>query len=156
MSEARRLKALEGENAKLKKLRRLYCEEKPGGPQGRPEARSRDTKVNVGAGSQNVRWSLDVVSDALADGRRFRVLAVVADTSPVLSGLRVVRELDVLIGRRGRPAMVVSDNGTELTSTAVLSWCQRTGVDWHFIAPGKPMRDTGSSRVSTDDCGTSS
>ena len=98
----------------------------------------------------NQRWSLDFLSDALTDGRRFRVLAVVddcsreclalvADTS--LSGLRVVRELDALIARRGRPTMVVSDNGTELTSMAVLSWCQRTGVDWHYIAPGKPMQN---------------
>jgi len=37
--------------------------------------------------------------------------------------------------------MVVSDNGTELTSMAVLSWCQRTGVEWHYIAPGKPMQN---------------
>ena len=37
--------------------------------------------------------------------------------------------------------MVVSDNGTELTSMAVLSWCQHTGVDWHYIAPGKPMQN---------------
>jgi putative transposase len=66
----------------------------------------------------NERWSLDFVSDAFTDGRRFRVLAVVddytreclalvADTS--LSGLRVARELDALIMRRGRP-MTISDN----------------------------------------------
>jgi len=65
--------------------------------------------------------------------------ALVAGTS--LSGTRVVRELDALIARRGCPAMVVSDNGTELTSMAVLSWCQRTGVEWHYIAPGKPMQN---------------
>lgn len=80
------------------------------------------------------------MSDALANGRRFRVLAVVddcsreclalvADTS--LSGLRVVRELDALIARRSRPAMLISDNGTELTSTAVLNWCQRKAIEWH-------------------------
>ena len=72
----------------------------------------------------NQRWSLDFVSDALSNGRRFRVLTVVddltreclglvADTS--LSGLRVGRELDGIIERRGcRPTMIVSDNGTEL------------------------------------------
>src|SRR3546814_10057711 len=75
----------------------------------------------------NERWSLDFVSDALADGRRFRALcvvddftrealAVVVDTS--LSGQRVARELDRIIFRRGAPQMVVSDNGTELTSHA--------------------------------------
>lgn len=35
--------------------------------------------------------------------------------------------------------MVASDNGSELTSTVVLFWCQRTGADWHYFAPGKPM-----------------
>ena len=101
-------------------------------------------------GRPNERWSLDFVSDAFTDGRRFRVLcivddfsreclALVADTS--LSGLRVTRELAALIDRRGRPRTIVSDNGTELTSMAVLRWCQETRVDWHYIAPGKPMQN---------------
>src|SRR5205085_12004469 len=37
--------------------------------------------------------------------------------------------------------MVVSDNGTELTSNAILAWQQDRGVEWHYIAPGKPMRN---------------
>ena len=37
--------------------------------------------------------------------------------------------------------MVVSDNGTELTSHAVLAWCQDTGVEWHYIAPCKPQQN---------------
>ena len=97
----------------------------------------------------NERWSLDFVSDQLACGRRFRILAVfddctreclaaVADTS--LSGQRVARELDLLIGSRGRPKTIVSDNGTELTSNAILSWADQTKVGWHYIAPGKPMQ----------------
>jgi putative transposase len=52
-----------------------------------------------------------------------------------------VRELDALIARRGRPAMVVSDNGPELTSRAVLQWTNRTGTLWHYIAPGKPTQN---------------
>ena len=98
----------------------------------------------------NARWSLDFVSDTFTDGHRCRVLAIVddytreclaliADTS--LSGLRVVRELDAVIRWRGRPNTIVSDNGTELTSMAVLRWCQQTGVDWHYIAPGKPTQN---------------
>ena len=66
-------------------------------------------------------------------------LALVADTS--LSGIRVARELDALIAARGKPATVVSDNGTELTSMAILSWSQETRVDWHYIAPGKPQQN---------------
>jgi putative transposase len=67
----------------------------------------------------NQRWSLDFVSDALTDGRRFRILAIVddfsrenlvlmADTS--LSGHRVARELDQIIAERGMPKTTVSDN----------------------------------------------
>ncbi|BAQ70289.1 transposase, IS1477 [Rhodovulum sulfidophilum] len=135
----------------LKKLRRLYREERLQVRRrgGRKRALGTRRPMLV-PDAPNRRWSLDFVSDALTDGRRFRVLAVVddysreclalvADTS--LSGLRVVRELDALMLRRGQPAMVVSDNGTELTSTAVLSWCQRTGIEWHYIAPGKPMQN---------------
>jgi transposase InsO family protein len=100
--------------------------------------------------SPNQRWSMDFVSDTLTDGRRFRILAVmddfsreclclVADTS--LSGVRVARELDAIIARRGRPLLCVSDNGTELTSTAILKWCEEREVGWHYIAPGKPQQN---------------
>jgi putative transposase len=66
-------------------------------------------------------------------------LALIADTS--LPGLRVVRELDAVIAARGRPAMCVSDNGTELTSMAILGWSQQRQVEWHYIAPGKPQQN---------------
>ena len=98
----------------------------------------------------NQRWSLDFVSDTLTDGRRFRILAVVddftreclclvADTS--LSGKRVARELDAIIARRGQPLMMVSDNGTEFTSMAILGWSSDRKVAWHYIAPGKPQQN---------------
>jgi putative transposase len=98
----------------------------------------------------NQRWSLDFVSDQLTDCRRFRVLtvvddctreclALVADTS--LSGQRVARELDRIIAERGRPKMIVSDNGSEFTSNAILRWADETRVDWHYIAPGKPIQN---------------
>ena len=93
------------------------------------------------------RWSLDFVHDQMASGRRFRVLNVVDDVTreclaavrdTSISGRRVVRELTELIERRGKPGMIVSDNGTELTSNAVLAWCGEIGVEWHYIAPGGP------------------
>ena len=37
--------------------------------------------------------------------------------------------------------MVVSDNGTELTSNAMLIWQEERGVEWHYIQPGKPMQN---------------
>jgi putative transposase len=47
--------------------------------------------------------------------------------------------LDAIIQHRGRPEKIVSDNGTELTSNAILAWTDRTGVGWHYITPGKPQ-----------------
>jgi putative transposase len=66
-------------------------------------------------------------------------LTLVADTS--LGGLRVARELDVIIAVRGQPVACVSDNGTELTSTAIQRWSQDRHIDWHYIAPGKPQQN---------------
>jgi putative transposase len=93
------------------------------------------------------RWSLDFVSDVLTDARRFRVLvvvddftreclALVVDTS--ISGRRVARELDAVVVARKKPLMIVSDNGTQLTSHAILRWQEERGVNWHYMAPGKP------------------
>jgi putative transposase len=98
----------------------------------------------------NQRWSLDFVSDALADSRRFRILAVIDDFSREclalvadnsLSGIRVARELDRIAELRGTPCLIVSDNGTELTSNAILAWQEEHRVQWHYIAPGKPMQN---------------
>ena len=141
----------EGTSVNHKKLFRIYREEKLVVRKrgGRKRALGTRAPIVVPQGP-NQRWSLDFVSDALGDGRRFRVLAIVddftreclalvADTS--LSGARVARELDAVIARRGKPHTIVSDNGTELTSTAILVWQQVTGVDWHYIQPGKPIQN---------------
>ena len=86
----------------------------------------------------------------LVDGRRFRVLvivddftreclALIVDTS--ISGRRVARELNAIVAARKKPAIIVSDNGTELTSHAILCWQEERGVEWHYIAPGKPVQN---------------
>jgi len=135
-----------------KKLRRLYAEERLQVRRrgGRKRALGTRAPMTLPQGPDQ-RWSLDFVSDTLTDGRRFRILVVVddftreclclvADTS--LSGARVARELTLLIARRGaRPLLCVSDNGTELTSTAILSWSQQSKIGWHYIAPGKPQQN---------------
>ena len=107
-------------------------------------------KISLVEAKVNARWSLDFVHDQLAQGRRFRILnivddvtreclAAVPDTS--ISGKRVARELTELISTRGKPRMIVSDNGTEFTSNAILSWAKDHRVEWHYIAPGKPMQN---------------
>ena len=133
-----------------KKLYRIYKEEgltvrKRG---GRKRALGSRAPMAIPQGP-NQRWSLEV-SDSLSCGRRFRILdviddfsreclAAVVDTS--LSGIRVGRELDKIAEVRGYPCMVVSDNGTELTSNAILKWQEDRKVEWHYIAPGKPMQN---------------
>lgn len=64
-------------------------------------------------------------------------LAAVLDTS--ISGHSVVRELTQLFAQRRKPRMIIRENGTELISNAVLAWCCQGGVEWHYIAPRKPM-----------------
>ena len=130
-----------------KKLRRIYTEEKLQVRRRGGRKRALGTrKPMVLPDGPNQRWSLDFVNDAFTDGRRFRILTViddftreniglVADTS--LSGQRVARELGIIVADRGLPRTIVSDNGTEFTSMAILKWVQDTGVDWHYIAPGK-------------------
>ncbi len=85
-----------------------------------------------------------------SERRRFRILCVIDDFSREclttvvdnsISGVRVGRELDRIAELRGYPRLVVSDNGTELTSNAMLKWQQDRGVAWHYIAPGKPMQN---------------
>lgn len=141
----------EGIAINRKKTQRLYREE------GLTVRRRKGRKRAVGARAPapvialpNQRWSLDFVHDQLASGRRFRILNVVDDVTreclaavpdTSICGKRVVRELTDLIAVRGKPAMIVSDNGTELTSNAVLEWCGTAKIDWHYTAPGKPTQN---------------
>lgn len=141
----------EGMRMNLKKVYRLYKEERLMVRRrgGRKRALGTRAPMTLPQGP-NQRWSLDFLSDALNDGRRFRVLAVVDDftreclatvVDTSLSGHRVVRELGEIIGRRGKPCMIVSDNGTELVSRAILRLTEDTGIEWHYIAPGKPVQN---------------
>lgn len=116
---------------------------------GRKRAVGTRTPMAIPQGP-NQRWSLDFMSDTLEDGRRFRVLNVIDDISrecltavvdTSIGGARVTRELDQIAELRGYPCMVVSENGTELTSNVLLKWQEDRKAGWHYIAPGKPMQN---------------
>ena len=141
----------EGHALNRKKTQRLYREEglTVRKRKGRKRATGSRAPILVEA-RPNARWSVDFVHDQLSNGRRFWILnvlddvtkeclAAVADTS--ISGRRVARELDAVIAKRGKPSLIVSDHGTEFTSNAMLAWAQASRVEWHFIAPGKPMQN---------------
>lgn len=109
------------------------------------------------------RWSMDFVSDQLADCQRFRVLNVVDDHSRFcpgqivdvsIPGARVARFLDDLALRIGLPEEIILElpmvappvratigDGPEGTSKAMFDWSERTGVRLRFIEPGKPVQN---------------
>jgi putative transposase len=98
----------------------------------------------------NARWSMDFMSDAFSDGRKFRVLNVIDDFSreclaievgASLPGIVVTRVLDRIAATRGYPAVIVTDNGPEFRGREMDAWACRKGVRLHFIDPGKPMQN---------------
>jgi putative transposase len=135
----------------LKKVYRLYKEERLTVRRRGGRKRAIGTRAPLEkAVRPNAIWVLDFVSDTLETGRRFRVfnvedqftrrgLGVEIDTS--LPGRRIVRVLDRLVAAWGKPAMIVSDNGTELTCNAMLKWTTDMSVAWRYIQPGKPMQN---------------
>jgi putative transposase len=98
----------------------------------------------------NQCWSLDFMSDALGDGRKFRVLNIIDDYNreslkieidTSLPALRVQRALNEIIKTRGLPANIRTDNGPEFISHVMGLWCESNQVSWHFIQPGKPTQN---------------
>jgi putative transposase len=98
----------------------------------------------------NEMWTMDYTHDQMAGGRKFRTLNLMdgytrealriePDTS--LPGLRVVRILEGLRERRGTPAAIQVDNGTEFTSRVVDQWAYQNQVALHFIERGKPTQN---------------
>ncbi|MBY5897083.1 IS3 family transposase [Rhizobium leguminosarum] len=141
----------DGEPSGVNRIYRLYREEGLSVRKRKARRRAVGTRAPILVEAKaNARWSLDFVHDQFACGRRFRVLNVVDDVTreclaaipdTSISGRRVARELTTLIERRGKPDMIVSDNGTEFTSNAILAWSKDHKVEWHYIAPGKPTQN---------------
>jgi transposase InsO family protein len=141
----------DGEPSGVNRIYRLYREEGLSVRKRKARRRAVGTRAPILVEAKaNARWSLDFVHDQFACGRRFRILNVVDDVTreclaaipdTSISGRRVARELTALIERRGKPGMIVSDNGTELTSNAILAWSKDHKVEWHYIAPGRPMQN---------------
>ena len=135
----------------IKRIYRVYREEKLQVKirRRRKTARWRGDKP-VPATRPNERWSMDFMSDQLANGRTIRVfnvvddftrqcLAMEVDTS--LNGVRVTRVLDRLVARHGHPQRIVMDNGPEFTGKALDRWAWEHRVQLAFIEPGKPVQN---------------
>lgn len=99
----------------------------------------------------NVTWSLDFMHDTLASGKPIRTLNILDDFSrealsitvdTSLPAQRVIRELEKLRQWRGKPQKIRSDNGPEFVAEAMREWCEKNGVEWEFIQPGKPTQNS--------------
>lgn len=134
-----------------KKTERLYQEEQLSLRTKKRKKLAAHLRVSMAeADRPNQHWSMDFVSDAFMQGRRFRVLTIVDDYSrecPALEvdtsigGARVVRVLDRLAIMHGLPEAITIDNGPEFTGKALDEWAYRKGVKLNFIAPGKPTEN---------------
>ncbi len=140
-----------GEPSGINRIYRLYSEEGLTVRKHKARHKAIGTRPPILIEARGkARWSLDFVHDQFDCGRRFRVLYVVDDVTreclaaipdTSISGRRLARELTALIDRRGPHGKIVSDKGAELTSNAILKWCAEHKIEWHYIAPVKPMQN---------------
>ena len=140
----------EGLLVNRKLVQRLYREERL---QVRARKRKRVAvpRVPLPAPTRpNEQWSMDFVSDALGDGRKFRALTLVDDCTreaPAIAvdfslpGERVVQVLDAVATERGYPTAIVCDNGPEFAGTTLDRWADTHRVALQFIEPGKPVQN---------------
>ncbi len=149
----RRLHALlsrRGYEVNVKRVYRLYVEERLMVRRKRRKRLVRERTTEPRLTGANQEWAMDFIVDGLTTGRMVRILSVVdaytreclaleADTS--LGSGRVTRVLERLIGERGRPEKVRSDNGPEFTSRRMLSWAEDFKVGLVHIQPDRPMQN---------------
>lgn len=141
----------DGWRVNAKRIYRLYTEE---GLIVRTKVRVRAARRSrvppTLAMGPNQRWSMDFMSERVADGRWFRILTVVdqftreclcllADQS--LTGEKVAQALEPIVTQRGAPRSITVDNGSEFASRVMDAWAYRHGIQLDFIRPGKPVEN---------------
>jgi putative transposase len=98
----------------------------------------------------NIAWSMDFMSDNLADGRSFRTFNVIDDFNREalaidvdfsLPSARVIRSLEQIIEQRGKPKTIRCDNGPEYISGEMRTWAFQREIELAFIQPGKPTQN---------------
>lgn len=134
-----------------KRLHRLYCLSKLQLQYRRKTKHRREPAQPLPIPDKPNRiWALDFVHDALSNGRRIRFFNMIDTCTRVcleiaaaygFSGERVCRILDILVIIHGLPEIIISDNGPEFRSIAVMRWAALNRVHWHFIDPGKPTQN---------------
>ncbi len=101
-------------------------------------------------GAANEVWSMDFVFDRVATGRTIKSLVIVDDATHEcvaivaehsIGGTHLTRILDEVCAKRGKPAIIRTDNGPEFVGKAMLNWSFRMGVQLKLIEPGKPNQN---------------
>lgn len=141
----------DGMHVNHKRVERLYALEKL---QVRRRRRKKvppcDRQPLIRPAAANEVWSIDFVFDRIASGRVLKCLVIVDDATHEsvaviaqhsIGGHHLTRMLDEVCARRGRPAVIRSDNGRELTGKAMLTWAHRNSVTLRQIEPGKPNQN---------------
>lgn len=141
----------EGWVVNAKRVYRLYRAEQLQVQTKKRRKRVAQARVPLpGASRPNQRWSMDFVSDRLADGRWFRILTVVdqytreclcAFAERSQTGEKVVEQMKRLVALRGVPESVTTDNGGEFAGRAMEAWAYQAGVQMDFIRPGRPVQN---------------
>ena len=139
----------EGYRLNHKRTYRLYREEglsiRSKTPKRKRAWRYRSGRPEIAGANQC--WAMDFMSDALFDGRPFRLLTVVdCHTRESLAivprvnfkAFQVVEVLERLAGERGRPKTVRCDNGPEFAGRMLDQWAYLNGIEIDFSRPGKP------------------
>ena len=141
----------EGWPVNHKRVHRIYREEELMVRTKRRKRRVAEVRVKLPPAIQvGERWSIDFVSDQLADGRRFRVLTAVDHVSRECVCLRaaqslpsqaVTEALDEAMDIYGQPEAITMDNGTEFACNHFDQWAYRRGIQLDFITPGRPVEN---------------
>jgi putative transposase len=134
-----------------KRVHRIYREEELMVRTKRRKRRTAEVRVKLLPATQvGERWSIDFVSDQLADGRRFRVLTAVDHVSrecvclmaaQSIPSQAVTEALDEAMDIYGQPEAITMDNGTEFACNHFDQWAYRRGIQLDFITPGRPVEN---------------
>jgi putative transposase len=140
-----------GEQVNHKRVERLYTQE---GLQVRRRQRKKipvsERQPLVRPGAANEVWSMDFVFDRVSTGRSIKCLAIVDDATHEaiavvpehsIGGERLTRLLDEICAKRGKPAIMRTDNGREFSGKAMLNWAYSNQVVLKLIEPGKPNQN---------------
>lgn len=142
---------LEGFPWNYKRVRRVYCKL---GLNHRKRAKKRvPMRIKeplVQPVQLNQSWSLDFMTDAMANGRRFRTLNIIDDYNRKVIDIEadfsfpstsVISVLKRAIHEHGKPFKIRTDNGPEFIAGDLTNWCEESGIEIQYIQPGKPTQN---------------